>query len=531
MKANKYQAMAPFVSYSNIMHSAGLNKIVWVTLLLCIFSNGAFAFSIGAKKGLTCGGLTIKPSCTTVKILDSYEEVHQMITRDALSQQDVIYKPSANAGTIGGFGAREIREVQDGNWETDGIQIPALHFDDEYFGRSEQRLERWQSRILAKLKQPTVIKIAEAKVMRHDLGTYLHTLQDFFSHSTWVEAHPTTQDIPKFWMRSENLTPTTTRPCPYEEPVYSQNGIIISYVNNTSLLATDNPLTSGYAGSFGDLATAKAPDGKCAHGLVGNGIHKDWPDRAFHDKARAQAVYATAEATKYIINFSGNNPDNVCMLMTDHPCGTKLTTTVTGNGYVTYSLPTISGKERCDSGTSPCIEFFDISDIGSSVTLTATSDAGYRFSGWTGPDAGSCPAPTSSASEGKCSIPMDGKEKNITATFANSDVPPPPEVVGTWNDQFHDGQPFPVNLSDGRIFYSRQFTFGSDGVFCQIDSLTNGVFNNCGPNPWVLIKTSAYAYTIDWDSPNSWCNFYLTWVKDHWEMNTCNYYPQALKVN
>lgn len=416
MKKNK--TMKPFVNSLKTMRSAGFNKIVWAILLSALFSNGAFAFVIGAKLGLTCGGLTLKPSCTTAQLSDKYEEVHQLITNDALHQLDVAYTIPASGVFLVRFGSEQIKEIQDGNWQTDQIQIPALHFDDEFFSRSEQRLERWQSKISAKLKQPSVMDKTEAKDLRESFGTYLHTLQDFFSHSSWVNTHPTAHDVPKFWMISENLKPTVTDPCPDKVPVYA-NGILTGYINDTTHLAPGNPFTSGYAGSFSELLSAKAPAGKCAHGFIGNGIHKDWKEREFHNEARAQAVYATAEAAKFIINDSENTPDNVCMFMTNHPCGTKLTTTVIGGGEVFYNPVSISLRSKCDSGTSPCTEFFDTSNntSGSSVTLTATPTAGYKFTGWSGPDAGSCPAPAPGGSTGTCAITMDGKEKNITANF------------------------------------------------------------------------------------------------------------------
>ncbi|MCP4285400.1 MAG: hypothetical protein GY792_13245, partial [Gammaproteobacteria bacterium] len=70
-----------------------------------------------------------------------------------------------------------------------------------------------------------------------------------------------------------------------------------------------------------------------------------------------------------------------------------------GSGTVTSNPPGID----CGSGGADCMENFD---YGTVVTLTATTDTGSTFAGWSGACAGS----------GDCTVTMDAA-KNVTATF------------------------------------------------------------------------------------------------------------------
>ena len=143
----------------------------------------------------------------------------------------------------------------------------------------------------------------------------------------------------------------------------------------------------------------------------------------------------------------------------------KLTVNVTGDGYVTYSRPTYSGRNKCGSGTSPCTEYFDV-PIGTPITLTAHNSDGSNATNSTwngrGMSTGSCSGFTNT-----CLINLDVKNSpppNILVAFVDVNN----FIVGTWNayqgdggDNWKTSVPIPSN-GDGL----KEFTlvFKSDGT-------------------------------------------------------------------
>jgi hypothetical protein len=544
--------MRSFVNALKAMRSAGFNKIVWAILLTTLFSTGAFAFSIGAANGLNCGlpnsgGVPITCPFATSHLDNIYETVHQNITRDALTQilspsnQPIVaFRPDptkypdlsslsvsfsmASFSQSNAFLGSPILDIETGNAETDYDQTNhAKHFDNEIIADSTLRLNDGFISITQKLSRSSLLSKTEVILLRKEFGGYIHTLQDFFSHTNWVNIHPGSTNIPSpaLWKK---ITPNPTsdiKPCEIPPnlhfilngPPYSGTLTDAGYTN----------LTSGYA--FEPLSDALAPNDKCAHGLVGNGIHKDWSTRELHSEAREQAKYATQMFANAVINDTHNIPDNVCMFMTDYPCGAKLTTTVIGGGNVLYNPTPISQRSKCDSGTSPCTEFFNIANntSGSSVTLTATPATGYKFTGWSGLDAGSCTAPASGGSTGTCAIPMDGKEKNITATFSNSDVPPPPILPGTWNMREWNGHPLPYTDPSSNVTIISDFLIiNSDGSCAEgyvwsTDSHTNPFTPNCYA-PYTYNPNSPFTQFVASGNPG-FLPLILTWDGTQWVMN------------
>jgi hypothetical protein len=114
---------------------------------------------------------------------------HHDLTRDALDRE--------------GFGNTAIKIAQVDNWYTDylsdihpGVQDFArqLHFDNTptIHNSSSSQVNNYWSHLTTNTK--TAIQQA---ALQHDtlkgltvLGVSLHTVQDFYSHSNWVEAHP-----------------------------------------------------------------------------------------------------------------------------------------------------------------------------------------------------------------------------------------------------------------------------------------------------------------------------------------------------
>jgi hypothetical protein len=403
-------------------------------------------------------------------ISKNFERVHQLITYNAISPSSIDYTPPSSSIPIGGFGFEQIVEIQNANKNVDFNQSnSALHFDDENFDGGITQLINLEDEILKQLQQPTVIDKTTATMVRKALGQFFHTLQDFFAHSSWVNIR---QDVPKLWISSNatSLPATTIDPCPFE--ILDLNNAI--FFPDTSTLSF-NSFTSGYA--YEPYQAAKAPDKKCAHGLLDKGIHKDWTGRDFHPEARAQAIYATAEATKYIINDPDNNPDNVCMLMTDNLCPVTTTVTVdtsgsTGNGTVTSDPSGIN----CTIGNSNgCSSEFETGMI---IVLTATSDTNSTFQSWSGPNAANCQEGTAQAT---CTLNLIGQSINITATFVNANPFGNP-FVGTW-----------------KAVNGKTFTIYADGTYSQAQdlfTLANYDETGCTFHSNILDSCTEYTYSI-----------------------------------
>jgi hypothetical protein len=442
MNINKKHFKQAFLSGTKFMALISLNKKILLIALTAFLSNEVLAFSIGAANGLNCG-TTFTPSCdgriTSILSNNQYEEVHQKITHDALIKQDVGFTLTGSSKLVG-FGFSQILDIAEGNRLVDYNQPKhALHFDNEKFKDAQNQLQELEIDILNSLKQSRVINSTEAANLREKLGIYFHTLQDFFAHSTWVNSHSGAKDVPKFWKSSINLTATFINPCPYTKP----NGNMLEPpLPDTGTIFDNNTFTSGYAGSFGDLFNARAPASKCAHGLLNNGIHQDWTGRELHGLAREQAIHATAEAAKYILNVAGNNPDNVCMFMTDKPCSKKVGSvsvlkTGTGKGKVTSTPAGIN----CGDGTQNICQFSF--ENAPSITLVAEASSGSVFKGWSRAGSGACSGSTNSTCTINLLDILSTSSIDISAIF-DTEQSSNPSVEGTWRGLIYQGNAVPV---------------------------------------------------------------------------------------
>lgn len=101
--------------------------------------------------------------------------------------------------------------------------VNKTHFDDESFDIGQERLMNLRSSMIANLR------ISDASSARSDLGRQLHSIQDFYSHSKWVEMgnrdmHPII-GVPGQNGWHKTLTPTCTGFC--ENP--SNPKYVLSY--------------------------------------------------------------------------------------------------------------------------------------------------------------------------------------------------------------------------------------------------------------------------------------------------------------
>ncbi|XP_073670359.1 von Willebrand factor A domain-containing protein 7-like [Paramisgurnus dabryanus] len=143
---------------------------------------------------------------------------------------------------------------------------------------------------------------------RISLGKICHTLQDFYSHSNWVELD---KSVPfsKLINRDaiDNIAGINTKTCRNCDGDNCNDNILPE-------LKEKNLITSGY---FGVLSSSK-PDGKCSHGGKGDktslkeptgGINKDEITSShgiYHQRAADVAIRATMELLEDIRLAKGN---------------------------------------------------------------------------------------------------------------------------------------------------------------------------------------------------------------------------------
>ena len=309
-------------------------QMAWFFIFF-LLAKSTFAFSVGAINGASCGqGKPIR--CSVADLLnksggavgsDFYEEVHQHITQDALRQ--VKYTAPMAPTSIGfsevadQLGVSPMRQVMMSNAYVDLDQVPYKHCDDEQIGNCVSYIS--VSTIALKNSLKGYIDPTQAGNLRHLFGELTHTLQDFFSHTNFVKSGSDgAGDATPLWGGSNLegypvLPSSVYRPCMEQYPdAVPRLPNLPPYSGELSSQGLDSGYTSGYA--WLPLNDAIAPPGKCAHGLLGNGIHKDWSGRDLHIEARARAIQHTREFALAVINDTGNIPDSVCMFMTDKPC-------------------------------------------------------------------------------------------------------------------------------------------------------------------------------------------------------------------
>jgi hypothetical protein len=297
-----------------------------LSLFVSSASGPAQAFEIGATD-------CIAPLCLNQRF--GARPIHQGITDDALSGLEF---PSSS-GPIR-FEWKQLNEIIDANAYVDAVQSDArYHFDacsfhslleiqvDDCLLSGSQRLVLGQRGLVAQLSQPTIITAEQAHQFRVAFGSFLHSVQDFYSHTNWVNIHPgITATLGTLVVQSQA---PDTLPCalPLQYP-------------------TGSFMTGGWA--FAETGYTFAPPGQCAHGppfVSIGGMHKDGPNRAYYYEARRLATEDTLNFARAVLFAPSNVPDNVCMFMTDGGCdGTEVTFAL---GADDYGKLVIDGKEIC----------------------------------------------------------------------------------------------------------------------------------------------------------------------------------------
>jgi von Willebrand factor A domain-containing protein 7 len=203
-------------------------------------------------------------------------------------------------GTARKFSDKAVQEMADANAAVDdgssqALWNPQRHFTNERFFDSSSFIRTKREEVLTALLAP----IPDGAKARKSLGTALHTIQDFHSHSTWWESGNTTTPS-NLW---SGVIPTNP---PVSRKVCTDD-------NLSSPLNTSAGLTSAYY--VGVLGCNAIPAGKCFHGnwtftsnCADAGINKDRPGTTGHSDARGLAETSTQDFLNGIITeLAGND--------------------------------------------------------------------------------------------------------------------------------------------------------------------------------------------------------------------------------
>jgi len=203
---------------------------------------------------------------------------------------------------------RAIRAIGLANMMVDSNQVMGqLHCDGETFRLAHNRIDQLRQQALGAMRSEDYV------TARSKIGEALHTIQDFYSHSNWIESSGKTTAHPRFAATGAMLMELPQELArPTDATCASCDGDDCS--NNLVTLR----LTSGYyVGKDGvETDAINTRNSKCAHGGVTDlgapdpgalnyveGINKDTSYRALspHNELHPQAVDAAIDATDKFI--------------------------------------------------------------------------------------------------------------------------------------------------------------------------------------------------------------------------------------
>ncbi len=213
------------------------------------------------------------------------EDGHLGITSQALSAiQRMIDSETLK------FSDRAIQQIRAANKATDCIpcqEDASLHFDDEAFAAGTIRLLNLKEGIISKITASS----PDGESARRDLGGALHTLQDFYAHSNWVELGNIIDIDDRLGRSAFAGLPITTETCPSEPDILGGDG-----------------LKSETSGWF-KIPLCDPPSRKCRHGVdfvCPSGLNKDSPSRPGYTIARFLAIKASEDFINQILDYDGS---------------------------------------------------------------------------------------------------------------------------------------------------------------------------------------------------------------------------------
>lgn len=234
-----------------------------------------------------------------------------------------------------------IKDLVDYNKHTDYFEPMAeeAHCDGEKLNECSKRILDFKNEGIRLLNKAGAILANDGDAdklvdqARKKIGKALHTLQDFYAHSNYVE------------MVASGGGGAATHP--------SLGKSVLSNPRSTDVICLDNfftlvgtVLSSGYfpiTESFGRwkdrVFCEPIPVGKCRHGFSGrkncDGINKDEPGRALFDTAQMLAISATTSFLKDIYTSLASDDARNAFLGS---CGAKLAYIVDTTGSMGNSI-------------------------------------------------------------------------------------------------------------------------------------------------------------------------------------------------
>ncbi|KAK5866386.1 hypothetical protein PBY51_020582 [Eleginops maclovinus] len=286
-------------------------SVLGIALLTFALSGSAVAFvPIG-------GGATTHVSITGTALLQKVKETCRMVAEanghefkpTGLSPEELVQAclgPTATGEVSGAKFHSALQEIyiQNGLVDRDFVSSARHHFNSENFVQGRALIVEGMAAIKANIQKENF------KAARENLGRILHTLQDFYSHSNWVELGNTTPYINLIRpdLSLDNLADVDTPTCSDCASGTCPNTILANILNKKQL-------TSGYMG----IVSSNKPQGKCSHGGESDltstihprgGINKDERRKdnvALHNAAVTVATAASLELLEDIRLVAGND--------------------------------------------------------------------------------------------------------------------------------------------------------------------------------------------------------------------------------
>jgi von Willebrand factor A domain-containing protein 7 len=211
--------------------------------------------------------------------------VHKDITTEATSSIQLILE-----GQTFTFSERALQDINFANEHADDPAFQtqsSYHFDNEDFSNGSNRLINLKERVITKI----ISNNPPVGSARSDLGGALHTVQDFYAHSNWVELGNSDINL-KLGRESFIGADKNAVTCPNDPGILGDTGL--------------NQLTSGYF--LFRQGLCGVPSGKCRHGvkLIGcpSGLNKDDSSRSGFSTAHTLAFKATEDFIDQILKDS-----------------------------------------------------------------------------------------------------------------------------------------------------------------------------------------------------------------------------------
>lgn len=276
---------------------------------------------------------------------DSSQDIKELLSGSSLSAFRLVnayYGSSASLSSRARRGLqleRAIDVVKDFNTRVDADELgmAAAHFDSEQFADGQRRLIEFREIIARDILQ------SRFESARRIAGRLLHTLQDFYSHSNWIENHVGENILPHYAVlgqrgrRIENVAPPnrpTCQDCIRDGDVALGRLLsLLPFIETTSCyncndnlersLQSEQVLTSGYSDGGRDAQNnfIPKPPGKCSHGglidgttdsSATGGINKDSTHRKFasHFNLHRTAAIVAQQHSQLILTDIRNDVDN-----------------------------------------------------------------------------------------------------------------------------------------------------------------------------------------------------------------------------